>query len=160
MNSLQSVALLTSTVYFIDNYIKQVLSQSTEHDQIIVLLGDNMMFLSEMIEGVHNMMSTYGDDLKKYNSLGLVYMDSTDDISAYMEKTPKFEEMLTRKSRLITTYNRNNKTTDWYPDLFQRTKSKMQDITEQVLGQSFTVRLMFTFDRFKKRSGGKPASGI
>ena len=77
-----------------------------------------------------------------------------------MEKTPKFEEMLTRKSRLITTYNRNNKTTDWYPDLFQRTKSKMQDITEQVLGQSFTVRLMFTFDRFKKRSGGKPASGI
>ena len=49
MNSLQSVALLTSTVYFIDNYIKQVLSQSTEHDQIIVLLGDNMMFLREMI---------------------------------------------------------------------------------------------------------------
>lgn len=169
---IQRIILVSAVAQFLDNYLGTF--SNNKRDQIIILLGDNIIFLSEFLKEIEKMIFTL-ISTGKYDSLGYVEIsDIRSEIKKVTKKTSlmslvedlsnqKTDWILKKKSTLFINAGGagTSGTGSWYPLIFSDAgiKSKMRDIAEAALGKNIRIRLAFNFQRLTKPGSGSGGSG-
>lgn len=158
MIPLQQVAMISGTAKFIDEYL--ALFDNNLRKQLLILMGDRIMFISEFIREIQKKMYEVLD-MRKYDSVGFVdlptlKLDNNVKITALEAGLPEtlLANMISDKIQLqrdlLNTSKQPQGTGSLYPELFTGLKSQMAEIAEQVLGKKFKLTMKFTFNQFKK----------
>jgi hypothetical protein len=149
---MQKIAMVAATANFIDEYL--AIFKTDLRDQFIILMGDNILFLTEFISAVANKISELAGFDMKYDSLGFVDFPSIDkkldtNLPSMKEKVEKeyskgvasfgfvkaMVDAKTNAKDLILQPGMGN-TGSIYPRLFKDLSSEMRVITNEVLGKT------------------------
>jgi hypothetical protein len=147
MQPIQRVAMISATGKFIETYLDTF--DNDLRSQLIVLMGDRVLFLSDFIDEIKKKM--YQAIGGKYYVLGSV------DIGSLKNAIPAslVEDMVQNKIKrqdiiFAKGVDLESGTGGIYPKLFSGSlKTRMKKITENVLGRNFQVSLRFKFNRLK-----------
>ena len=157
---IQRVALVTAAAHFIDEYL--YLFKTDLRSQIVILMGDNVMFLTEFIDHVASKIysvMTGGN----YDNIGFVDFPS---IQAQVDKEyskgflPKglVKKMVDDKvdlQRSLFSPGGGADSGTIYPRLFSQLTPQMNAITNKVLGKRWMLRFQFKFNLTNNNTGSR-----
>lgn len=153
---IQKLAVLGATVRFIDDYLANF--DNEYRKQLVILLGDNIVFLSEMLEEIQVIIQEFMDagltsGSGSYDKLGM-----TGGFPKMAQESEKMKKWIIPKQYLeILAERKQDKVKDlmakkdtsssYYPILFKDLESEMNKIATAVLGNAWKINLSFNFQR-------------
>ena len=143
MNPIQQIAMLSSIAKFITQYVHTFTNNT--RDQIIVLMGDEVLFLTEFLDKIKDIATSIvlGGD---YNQAGHATIPKlnkkTHGLKSFVAELSRNKVKL--QNKILT---EGTKSTSIYPELFNNLQEEMKRITDKVLGKEYTIRLQFKFDK-------------
>ena len=158
----QELAVLLGVAHFIDEYLAKFNQEN--RDQIIIQLGDNIVFLTEFITHIQKItMEIIGGKTTAQDSLGYVNMGSVVKEAGSLSKNPISQTWIKELSEAKTNWLRDRldykktKTFDvtsgtgkFYPFMFNDLKTDyMKKIADSVLSKDWQIQMNFKFDKLK-----------
>lgn len=149
---LQRLVLISLTVSFLDEYIH--FFNTDLRKQIIIQMGDKIVFLTEFLDKVLDLMGNMQNNTTNFNDLGFVNFASTSKKIFDTQKIITDSDVESMNNSKLKQYNDLKNTiggsglTNFYPSLFSgESEQKMANISRKVLGKKFSISLEFKFDK-------------
>lgn len=153
---IQKLAVLGATVRFIDDYLANF--DNEYRKQLVILLGDNIVFLSQMLEEIQVIIQDFMDagltsGSGSYDKLGMTggFPDmarESDKMKKWIIPKQYLKILAERKQDKVKDLMANKDTSSsYYPILFKDLESEMNKIATAVLGNAWKINLSFNFQR-------------
>lgn len=149
---LEKVILITAVLNFLDSYLKNF--DNDLRKQIIVLFGDEAIFISEFLEGIKKILLPFITNPSEaaYKTIGFVaFGNDLKSLGGLAIKTGVIKKLWNKKKDILqrTETETSLQSNSSYPIIFSELKGDFKTVTERILGNKFWVNLKFDFDLFK-----------
>lgn len=154
---IQKLAVTLGVAEFVDNYL--ALFDTERRKQVVVLLGDNIIFLTEFMAKINKLVISMLSGNISYGDVGDIRLPSIEQEVKKWEDwvVPQsmIEKLSVDKTELINNLDvlsNGNKSAikgSIYPSLYNKLDSQMSQIANKVLNKNWQISLRFTFNRVK-----------
>lgn len=169
---IQKIGLIVAVSHFVDEYLGQF--DTARRKQIVILLGDNIVFLTEFLEKIKSLIGDVLGGKKSYSEIGYINIgDIQKNVEKWSNKGSLPQSMVSKLNAQKTDWIQKKMSdslfvnaagagsNSWYPQIFSDAsiRSQMKQISKKVLGKNYQTKLSFTFNRFTTQRGATGLTG-